>query len=319
MTDLLPPVLIAATVAMLAWGVARVLTALVNPEKRKLQQRLTLDNRPAIEPVLRPIVQQAEATGLSGMLARLPLMGGLQRGLVQAYPETSLVKFLAIVAGAALAALAVATLLSTSATVGVVTGALGGAVPLLALAQKRNRRQKLLAGQVPEALDFLSRVLKAGHSFTTGLQMMGEELPKPLAAEFRRAYDQHSLGLPLEDAMRDMAARIDSTDFAFFVTAVLIQRQTGGDLSEVLTNISGMIRQRIRLQSHVKSKTAEGRFSGYILVAFPAFMFVVVAMLNPEYARILTGTPLGQKLLALALFLQMLGLWMIRKLTTVKV
>jgi tight adherence protein B len=173
--------------------------------------------------------------------------------------------------------------------------------------------------QLPEALDFLSRILRAGHSLSTGVQMMGEELPQPLASEFRRAYDQHSLGQPLEDAFKDMAGRIDSTDFAFFVTAVLIQRQTGGDLSEVLTNISDMIRGRIRLQSHVKAKTAEGRFTGYILVAFPAVMFVIVNMLNPEYGNILIHTPLGLKLLGTAFGLQMLGLWAIRKVTSIKV
>src|SRR5205085_6835476 len=102
---------------------------------------------------------------------------------------------------------------------------------------------------------------------STGLQMMGEELPAPLAAEFRRCYDQHSLGTPLEDALKDMATHIESTDFAFFVTAVLIQRQTGGDLAEVLGNISKMIRGRLRLLQQVKAKTAEGRFTGYIMVA----------------------------------------------------
>lgn len=104
-------------------------------------------------------------------------------------------------------------------------------LPLAVLNARRNRRQRQLSMQLPEALDFLSRVLRAGHSFSTGLQMLGDELPQPLAAEFRRAYNQHSLGQTLEDCLKDMARRIESTDFAFFVTAVLIQRQTGGDLS----------------------------------------------------------------------------------------
>src|SRR5204863_8156518 len=136
--------------------------------------------------------------------------------------------------------------------------------------QKRGRRQRAIANQLPEALDFLSRVLQAGHSFSTGVQMMSEELLDPLKTEFRRCYDQHSLGQPLEDSLKEMTTRVESTDFAFFVTAVLIQRQTGGDLAEVLNNISDMIRQRIGLQQHVKAKTAEGRFTGYIMVAFPS-------------------------------------------------
>jgi tight adherence protein B len=187
------------------------------------------------------------------------------------------------------------------------------------LMQKRSRRQRSIAMQLPEALEFLARVLQAGHSFSTGIQMMSEELPDPLCSEFRRCYEQHSLGQPLEDSLKEMATRIESTDFAFFVTATLIQRQTGGDLSEVLKNISGMIRQRIRLAQHVKAKTAEGRFTGYILVAFPAVMFVIVSFMNPQYAQKLTGTPTGQKLLGIAFALQLMGLWAIRKLTTVKV
>jgi tight adherence protein B len=149
--------------------------------------------------------------------------------------------------------------------------------------------------------------------------MMSEELPEPLAGEFRRAYDQHSVGISLEQALKDMVQRIDSTDFAFFVTATLIQRQTGGDLSEVLKNISGMIRQRIRLQQHVRAKTAEGRFTGYILAAFPFLMFVISYTLNPTYAGVLIQSSTGIGMLITAFAMTLLGLFLIRKLTTVKV
>src|SRR6185369_7769124 len=156
-----------------------------------------------------------------------------------------------------------------------------GYLPFFLLSNKRNRRIRALNDQLPEALDFLSRALKAGHSLSTGVQMMADELPDPLAAEFRQCYDQHSLGQSLDDALKDTSARIESTDFAFFITAVLIQRQTGGDLSEVLRNISSMIRQRIRLGQQVKAKTAEGRFTGYIMVAFPLVMFFIASALSP--------------------------------------
>jgi tight adherence protein B len=149
--------------------------------------------------------------------------------------------------------------------------------------------------------------------------MMADELPPPLSGEFRQAYDQHSLGQSLDDALKDTAARIESTDFAFFVTAVLIQRQTGGDLSEVLKNISSMIRQRVRLQQQVKAKTAEGRFTGYIMVAFPVIMFFIASALNPEYGQTLLHTSTGLKMLGFAAGLQILGLLAIRKITTVKV
>jgi tight adherence protein B len=201
----------------------------------------------------------------------------------------------------------------------VAAAAAGGYLPFMLLNVRANKRQRLIALQLPEALDFLTRVLRAGHSLSTGLQMLGEELPQPLCGEFRKAYDQHSLGVSLEDALRETAARIESSDFAFFVTAVLIQRQTGGDLSEVLKNISNMIRGRVRLAQHVKAKTAEGRFTGYVLVAFPAIMFLLSYYMNPGYAGVLLRDPGGRMLLGTAVGLQILGLFAIKKITTVKV
>jgi tight adherence protein B len=175
-----------------------------------------------------------------------------------------------------------------------------------------------MARQLPDALDFLARILQAGHSLATGLQMMAEELPQPLAGEFRRCYDQHCLGQPLEECMKDMAARVDSAEFTFFVTAVLIQRQTGGDLSQVLHNISHTIRQRVRLQQQVRVRTAEGRLSGYVLVAFPVVMFVLVYAMNADYGRVLLHTPTGLKLLGVALGLELAGLVAIRRITSLK-
>jgi tight adherence protein B len=148
--------------------------------------------------------------------------------------------------------------------------------------------------------------------------MMGDELPQPIGAEFRRCYGQHSLGQSLEESLRDMAGRIDSSDFAFFVTAVLIQRQTGGDLAEVLTNISTMIRARMRLKGHVKAITAEGRLTGNVLVAFPIVLFAISYTLNPNYAGVLLNTSVGKTLLCVAGALQLLGLFIIRKIVAVK-
>ena len=172
--------------------------------------------------------------------------------------------------------------------------------------------------QLPEALEFLCRVLRAGHSFATGLQMGADELPDPLASEFRHCYDQHNLGHPLEDALRDMAGRVGTEDFSFFVTSVLIQRTTGGELSEVLTNISNMVRARIRLEQHVKAVTAEGRMVGYILLILPLIFFVIMYAMNPQYAGVLIHTPEGTWLTGTALVMQLLGVLTIRKIVAVK-
>jgi len=148
--------------------------------------------------------------------------------------------------------------------------------------------------------------------------MLGDEMRDPIGSEFRRCYDQHSLGVPLDHALREMASKIESADFAFFVTATLIQRQTGGDLAEVLNNISTTVRNRVRLQNHMKAITAEGRLTGYILVAFPAILFVVTYVMNPSYAGVLLNTETGQMLLGGSVILQALGLVAIRKIVAVK-
>jgi tight adherence protein B len=323
MDSMYVPILIASAVALLVWGISVAVKGLINGEKRKLQQRLINEDGSGTgglsSQLPLSITRNTDAAGASAMLVRWSPLQGLHRTVIQAYPTMTLATFMIIAGGTALVLFMIAFAATNNLMIAAVALVLGAYFPFLMLTQKRGRRQRALALQLPEALDFLSRVLQAGHSFSTGIQMMSEELPDPLKSEFRRCYEQHSLGQPLEEALKEMATRIESTDFAFFITAVLIQRQTGGDLSEVLKNISSMIRQRIRLQMHVKAKTAEGRFTGYILVAFPAVMFVLVSFMNPTYAHNLTGTSTGQKMLGLAFGLQMLGLWAIRKLTTVKV
>ncbi len=316
MDGMMVPVLIALSVAALVFGIVQVATALTDGEKKKLKQRLSTELRADLSggSAAKQITLQQQDFGLFGQFSPLEKLG---KKFTQAYPDASFQKFLALCGGIAVVVFLVAQmLLGVFPALGVAIGA--AYIPCLFVNMKRVKRQRMLADQLPEALDFLSRILRAGHSLSTGLQMMGQELPQPLAAEFRRAYDQHSLGSSMENCLKDMSIRIESTDFAFFVTAVLIQRQTGGDLSEVLGNISGMIRQRIRLQNHVKAKTAEGRFTGYILTAFPAVMFVISYMLNPDYAGVLLKGK-GLLLLGVAFGFQMMGLYCIKKITTVRV
>jgi tight adherence protein B len=326
MESMLLPILIAVVAGLLVWGVICLIQGLTDGDKKKLAERLATEGQfntggagNSFDARRSIVVAQLQNDGLPPALAQIKLLQALQRRVTAAYPEWTLVKFLTISAIVSVGIGGMALLLTASPIPGVIGLVVGGYAPFFLVTSKRNKRQKVLSLQIPEALDFLSRILRAGHSLTTGLQMMGEELAQPMATEFRKCYDAHSLGQPLEDSLRDMATRIESTDFAFFVTAVLIQRQTGGDLSEVLNNISGMIRQRIRLQQHVKAKTAEGRFTGYILVAFPAVMFCLAYVMNPGYAGQLLHTTLGMELLAGAFTLQMMGLFAIRKITTVKV
>lgn len=319
MNDLFFPILIALAVAALGYGLAQLIAQFFGSDRKRIAQRLTSEYGDVLAAQRRSIFLQMEASGISASLARRAIFQKLYRNLIQAFPLVSLTQFLAAVGALAFVGFLLGTVFFNSLIFGLAAALAAGYLPFMVLANRRAKRQRTITCQLPEALDFLGRVLRAGHSLSTGFQMIAEELPQPLAGEFRRCYDQHSLGQPMEEALKDMAARIESTDFAFFVTTVLIQRQTGGDLSEVLSNISGMIRQRVRLAMSVKSKTAEGRFTGYILVAFPAGMFLLIYMLNPQQAGIMLHSTTGLTMLGIAVALQVAGLFAIKKITTIRV
>src|SRR5438045_3665200 len=223
--------LIAISASLAVWGVAQIVLSFFSQDKTKIQQRLSNSWRPDITSALnKPLTISLEMKEMPAFLARSAYMQRLYRKLVQAYPEAKLTTFLSLCLGTGMAGFVLVMLIMDSFTGGMFAFVCGLYAPILFLNSKRARRQKALNNQLPEALDFLARILRAGHSLSTGLQMMGDELPQPIANEFRRCYGQHSLGQPLENCLKDTATRIDSTDFAFFVTAVLIQRQTGGDL-----------------------------------------------------------------------------------------
>lgn len=313
--------LFAAATALGTWSVTRMAFDAASGDRRRLKKRLSAQAH--VTPgsgatAQKSIRTDAPSIGLEARLRQYKVCREIDALVQLSYPDVGLTKFLGIVGAIVFTVFMLVLALTLNPIFAMVCAGLGGVSPLLYLSKRKIKRQKMLDDQLPDAMDFLGRALKAGHSLASGLQMMGSELPEPINGEFQHAYDQHSLGIPMDRAMKDMTRRIDSTDFAFFITAVLIQRQTGGDLSEVLKNISGMIRQRVRLNQQVKAKTAEGRFTGYVLTAFPAVIFVILYVINREYAQRLTNTSTGRGLLCLAFAMQMMGLWLIRKLTTVK-
>jgi len=302
------------------YAIAKFLPGLLGTEERKIKNRLSGGIESQVQADLANTIRRR--TGLDdvqGVLGQYEIFHAINRTLLQSAPKLTLQKFLYIVVGSAVGAMFLVFLITTGIIVSLVAAILGATLPFLVLMNKRNKRQRMLSDQLPDALDFMGRALRAGHSMATAFQMMSDELPDPIGGEFRRIFEQHSLGASLEDCLRTAVNRVESTDFAFFVTSALIQRQTGGDLSEVLNNITGMIRARVRLQQHVKAKTAEGRFTGYILAAFPAVMFVVSYCLNKEYAGRLLDISTCILMLGGALGLQLLGLFVIRKITTVQV
>jgi tight adherence protein B len=198
-------------------------------------------------------------------------------------------------------------------------GALVSLIPWGWLWNKRRARLKTFGSQLPDALELVARALRAGHSLAAGMHVVAEEMPSPIAEEFGRVYDEQNLGIPLDEAMRGMTERVPNLDLRFFITSVAIQRQTGGDLAEILDKIGYVVRERYRILGQVKALTAEGRLSGVILIALPFVLFLVILHLKPDYVAKLWEDKDGIKLSIFAIFMQILGAAMIKKIVDIKV
>ena len=187
------------------------------------------------------------------------------------------------------------------------------------LLHRRGRRLKRFEEMFPEALDLLSRAIRAGHAFQTAMGMVADELPEPVGPEFKKTFDQQNYGLPLRDALNELSERIQLLDVRFFVTAVLIQRDTGGNLSEILDNLAHVVRERFKIQRQVRVHTAHGRFTGYVLLALPAALAVALSVINPAHMELLFHERMGQIMLMGAIVMQSIGFVWIRKVIKIEV
>jgi tight adherence protein B len=187
------------------------------------------------------------------------------------------------------------------------------------LKYRRSARLKRFEEQFPEALDLLSRAIRAGHAFQTAMGMCADELPTPVGTEFKKSFDQQNFGLPLKDTLHEMTERVPILDVKFFVTAVLIQRETGGNLAEILDNLAHVVRERFKILRQVRVHTAHGRFTGYVLLALPAALAVVLAWMNPEHMDLLFKERLGQMMIMGAIVMQTIGYFWIRKVIKIEV
>ncbi len=200
-----------------------------------------------------------------------------------------------------------------------IIGLMFASIPFGWLMMKRKRRLAKFGKQLPEALELLSRSLRAGHSLNAGFGLVSSEMEQPLAAEFGRCFEEQNLGIPLEEAIEAMADRIPNLDLRFFATAVILQRQTGGDLSEILDKIGHLVRERLQIFGQIQALTGEGRMSGAVLLALPPVLFLVMLKLNYDYIMMLFTDPMGRYLLCGALVTQVVGAIAIKKIITIKV
>ena len=201
----------------------------------------------------------------------------------------------------------------------VFAGVFGMVCPTLWLMHRRGARLKKFEEHFPEALDLLSRAIRAGHAFQTAMGMVADELPEPVGPEFKKTFDQQNYGLPLREALNDMAERINLLDVKFFVTAVAIQRDTGGNLAEILDNLGHVVRERFKIRRQVRVHTAHGRFTGYVLLGLPAALAIALSFINPDHMRMLFREPMGQMMLMSAIVMQTIGFFWIRQVIKIEV
>ena len=307
---------------LIFYGIYQVMVESRSSTRKKLTERLRGQSRHE-EKVTASILRRGAGTGAKSfadtVFGKVKVVNRLQSLLDQADMDWSAAQTLVNLAAASLLSLIGLMILQIGALVAAGCAAAVFAMPLLWLNFKRRRRMTKLTNQLPDVFEMMSQALRAGHSLAGSIQTVYEQLPPPIATEFAQVYHEQNLGVKIEDALQSMANRVDSMDVRFFVTAVMIQRQTGGDLAEVLDNISSVIRGRIELAGLVRGLTAEGRLSGWVLFALPALVFVATLYLNPTYGAVLLEDPRGQIMLLVAGGMQLMGIAMIRWIVNIKV
>jgi tight adherence protein B len=200
-----------------------------------------------------------------------------------------------------------------------IAGLVGAFLPFGWLKHKRSARLKRFEEQFPEALDLLSRAIRAGHAFQTAMGMVADELPAPVGAEFKKSFDQQNFGLPVKETLNELAQRVPHLDVKFFVTAVSIQRETGGNLAEILDNLAHVVRERFKILRQVRVHTAHGRFTGYVLLALPATLGAMLAYINPDHMDLLFKEKMGQMMIMAAIVMQTIGYFWIRQVIKIEV
>jgi tight adherence protein B len=263
-----------------------------------------------------PMFPEEARSFVDRLVPRLPSLEKLfQQADVKISPNRFWILTVAFGVGGAL----VPALLRLPFYVPILTGALTSTFPILYVAFLRKRRFAKFGAQLCEAMELIARALRAGHSVAAAMQTVAEEMPDPIAREFGRVYEEQNLGVGLDVALRNLAERIPNLDLKFFVTAVVIQRQTGGDLAEILDKIGYVIRERFKIMGMVQALTGEGRISGIVLIGLPFFLLLTLMYLSPDYVSLLWTDPRGRMMSAAACVSMAVGAVVIRKIVNIKI
>jgi tight adherence protein B len=255
---------------------------------------------------------------LAPFAEKMPSLTDLAILLEQAHSTWSVSTFLLLTGGIGLAGGAFGSLLGMGPLVGLVGAAVGASIPYLILLRQRSKRLAAFEAQFPEAIDLLARSARAGHAFQSGLREVSEETQEPIRGEFRQVFEEQKFGLPLAESLLGLSDRVNLVDVRMFVTSVLIQKETGGNLAENMANLAHVIRERFRFRRQIKTHTAHGRMTGAVLAVTPLVMLFLLNVVSPDYMGPMFTTSLGRWMLVVAALLQLFGFMVIRRMTDIE-
>jgi tight adherence protein B len=302
-------------------GVYLAWNAYKGPEVKRIEKRLQAMSAGAHQKNSSLVKQRllSQTPGIEQLLLQIPRIHQLDRLIMQSGLNLSVAKFIGLMLLAVATGVVIALLLRLPVFAVVIIGSVAGLLPLLYMQGAKHNRMIAIEQQLPDALDLMGRAMTAGHAFPSALQMVGGEMPEPIASEFRIVFDEINYGISTQEALVNLTTRVPSTDLSYFVIAVLIQRETGGNLAELLSNISGLIRARLKLLGTVRVLSAEGRLSAWILTLLPFALGFVLQLMNPKFLSVLWTDPIGQKMVGAALFLMAVGIFAMWRITKIRV
>jgi tight adherence protein B len=290
--------------------------------KRKLVDQLrSLADDPGVAAGGGPVFRSAVLASpwLRPIISRIPQLRDAEFLLQQGGLSWTLQTLLILSVGSAVALALVALIATRSLAISLVATVVGAMLPNFYVKHRRTKRLNAFEELLPDSIDLVGRALRAGHPLSAGFKMAADDGPEPVAGEFRRVFEEQRFGMPLQDSLLAMADRINLVDVRILVTAILIQREVGGNLAEILDNLSNVVRARFTIRRQIRVYTAQGRMTGYLLSALPIILFLLLYTINAQYMSILFTDPIGKILVTVAIVMQLIGFLWIRKIIKIEI
>ena len=315
-------VLVFIAIVLFLEGIYLTWNTYKGPEAVRIEKRLQAISAGWEDSIEQNLIKQrllSSSPTLERLILQIPRIHSLDRLLIQSGMQISVASFLGYTCMAIVGGMAIASLLNLHFVISLVCLVVAGSLPLLLVLSARHKRLMKIEEQLPDAIDLMARALKAGHAFSGALQMVSNEGAEPIADEFRMTFEEVNFGISMQNALMNLSTRIPSTDLRYLVIAVLIQRESGGNLAELLESISSLIRARLKLLGTIRVLSAEGRLSAWILGCLPFAMALVIQLVNPGYLNLLFTDPLGHLLIGGSLTMMVIGIFAMWRIIKIRV